>query len=111
MSESGQENTGFLHMVYFWAAEGKGAEAAQKIAGGCNMHLRGIPGVVRLDVGFPAGTDRSVVDNSYAVGLLVLFADSAAHEVYQEHPDHLQFIAECSPYWSRVQVYDTLLTD
>ncbi len=109
MSETRESKNGFLHMVYFWAAEGKEAEAGKKISGGCDTYLRGIPDVVRLDVGFPAGTDRSVVDNSYAVGLLVLFADSAAHEIYQEHPDHLRFIAECSPYWSRVQVYDTLL--
>jgi len=65
-------------------------------------------GVLRLTVGFPAGTERGVVDNSYGVALLVEFADAAAHDVYQEHPDHLRFIEECSQFWSRVQVYDAV---
>ena len=48
--------------------------------------------MLRLNVGKPAGTDRAVVDNSYAVALLVEFADSSAHDVYQDHPDHKAFI-------------------
>ncbi len=49
------------------------------------------------------------MDNSYAVALLVEFADQAAHDAYQEHPDHQRFVEACSPLWSRVQVYDCLL--
>ncbi len=101
--------TGFLHIVYFWVREGGSEADADAILAGCHKHLRGIPGVLRLEAGKPAGTPREVVDNSYGVGLLVEFADAAGHDVYQDHPDHLTFIAECSPHWSRVQVYDTLL--
>lgn len=101
--------TGFLHMVYFWLREGAGSDDAQKLAEGCRRCLTGIPGVLRLEVGFPAGTARNVVDNSYGVALLVEFADSAAHDIYQDHPDHLRFIEECRALWSRVQVYDTRL--
>jgi hypothetical protein len=101
--------TSFVHMVFFWLHEGAEATAAAQLAQGCRMHLTGIPGVLRLEVGFPAGTPREVVDNSYGVALLVEFADSAAHDVYQDHPDHLHFIAECSSLWSRVQVYDAVI--
>ena len=101
--------TGFLHMVYFWGREGGTAADAHLLAQGCRTHLPGIPGVLRLEVGFPSEAGRAVVDNSYAVALLVEFADAAAEEVYQDHPDHLRFIAECSQYWSRVQVYDSLV--
>lgn len=66
----------------------------------------GIPGVLRLTGGFPAGTDRGMVDNSSGMALLVDFADAVAHDIYQEHPDHLRFIDECSKFWSRVQVYN-----
>jgi hypothetical protein len=98
----------FIHMVFFWLRAGADASAAEALAQGCRTHLTGIPGVLRLEVGFPAGTPRDVVDNSYGVALIVEFADSAAHDVYQDHPDHLRFIAECSSLWSHVQVYDTV---
>ena len=96
--------------MFFWLREG-GAEAADasRLADGCTTHLTGIPGVLRLTVGSPAGTDRGVVDNSYGVALLVEFADAAAHGVYQDHPNHLRFISECSYFWSRVQVYDVVV--
>ena len=102
-------NTGFLHVVYFWGREGGTAQDAELLAQGCRTHLSAIPGVLRLEVSYPAGTARAVVDNSYAVSLLVEFEDAAAQDVYQEHPDHYRFIAECSKYWSRVQVYDSLI--
>ena len=101
--------TGFLHTVYFWLRENAAEGDAERLAEGCRKHLTGIPGVLRLAVGFPAGTEREVVDNSYGVALLVEFADSAGHDIYQEHPDHYRFIEECRSLWSRVQVYDTLL--
>ncbi len=102
--------TGFFHNVYFWLREAGNTAQAEQLAQGCRQFLSSIPGVLRLEVGFPAGTEREVVDNSYGVALLVEFADADAHDVYQEHPDHLRFIAECSPLWSRVQVYDTKVT-
>lgn len=102
-------HTGFLHMVYFWLKESPASGDAEQLAEGARSHLAGIPGVLRLEVGFPAGTARDVVDNSYGVALLVEFADAAGHDVYQDHPDHLRFIEACHPLWSRVQVYDTLL--
>ena len=102
------QSTGFFHNVFFWLRDGAEAADASLLADGCTAHLTGIPGVLRLTVGSPAGTDRRVVDNSYRVALLVEFADAAAHDVCQDHPDHLCFIDECSKFWSRVQVYDVV---
>ena len=100
-------NTGFLHMVFFWLKDGAGRPDAEKLAEGARRHLTGIPGVLRLEAGFPAGTARDVVDNSYGVALLVEFATSDDHDLYQDHPDHHRFIGECSDLWSQVRVYDT----
>jgi hypothetical protein len=47
--------------------------------------LRGLPGVVDLKVG--ADIVRS--PRSYDTGLLVVFADRAALDAYQKHPDHV----------------------
>jgi len=101
----------FLHIVYFYPAENGTPEDANQLAAGCQKYLAGIPGVTRLQVGFPAGTPRDVVDNSYAVALLVELTDTHAHDVYQDHPDHNAFIAECRQYWSRVQIYDSFLAE
>lgn len=103
------QQTGFLHMVYFWLRADADLGDAEKLARGCRTHLSSIPGVLRLAVGVPAGTPRDVVDNSFGVALLVEFADSSAHDVYQNHPDHLRFIEECRSFWSRVQVYDAVV--
>ncbi len=102
-------NSRFLHMVYFWLREGGGGSDAAALAEGARRHLTKIPGVLRLDVGFPAGTERDVVDSSYGVALLVEFAGASGHDVYQDHPDHHCFIGECRHLWSRVQVYDTVI--
>lgn len=99
--------SGFLHLVYFWLSDEP--DAAQHLMRGCREHLPNIPEVLRLEVGTPAGTPREVVDNSYGVALLVEYADQAGHDVYQDHPDHLRFIEANRKYWTRVQVYDTLI--
>ena len=96
----------FLHLVYFYLKDNGDAEA---LAQGCRKHLTNIPGVLRLEVGTPAGTPRDVVDNSYGVALMVEFADQAGHDVYQDHPDHVRFIEENKQYWSSVKVFDSIL--
>ena len=35
-----------------------------------------------------------------------LLDDAAAHDVYQEHALHQEFIQRNKPHWARVQVYD-----
>ncbi len=93
----------FLHHVFFWLRE---AGAARDVADGCVRHLAGIPGIVRLAVGFPAASGEPPVDGSYGVALIVEFTDSAAHDAYEIHADHLRFVAEFGPQFSRVVVYD-----
>jgi len=96
-------------MVYFWLRNDGSSEDASALVEGCRTYLTDIPGILRLDVGIPAGTQRAVVDNSYGVALLVEFPDSPAHDGYQGHTDHLRFIEACSHLWSKVQIYDTIV--
>ncbi|MBC8137460.1 MAG: Dabb family protein, partial [Fibrella sp.] len=58
--------------------------------------------------GVPAQTPRDVVDNSFGVGLTVVFEDKAGYDVYETDPLHLEFIAHNKGSWSRVQVYDAV---
>lgn len=96
----------FVHSVYFWLNESATDSMRQQIIDDCQAYLAKIPTVRQLFVGQPAMTPRPVVDNSYHVGLCVLLDDAAAHDAYQEHPLHKQFIARNHASWKRVQVYD-----
>ena len=100
-------STGFIHTVLFYTDS---KENAEKVAAGCKEHLANIPVITRFSVGFPAGTPRDVVDNSYGVMLLAEFADAAGCATYDTHPDHLAFIAACREFWTRVQVYDAIIS-
>lgn len=104
-----ERSLGFLHIVYFWMNEGTTEQDTQQVVDACYRHLAKIPSVLHLTAGVPAGTPRTVVDNTYGVALQVEFADTAGHDLYQSHPDHDAFIAECKQFWARVQVYDTLI--
>ena len=98
----------FHHDVYFYPTENPGPDDARKLEQLIRKHLTGIPGVLRISVGVPAGTDRPVVDNDYMVALFLEFADAEAEKAYQVHPDHAAFGTESRPLWSRVKVYDTI---
>jgi hypothetical protein len=96
----------FIHTVYFWLNEGTSEAAKQQLIDDCRGILRAVPTVRQLYAGAPAMTPRDVVDNSYQVGLTVILDDDAAHDVYQKHPLHLDFIARNKAHWNRVKVFD-----
>jgi hypothetical protein len=50
---------------------------------------------------------RPVNDRDFDVGLLVLFADKAAHDRYQAAPGHIQFVEENKGSWEKSRVFDT----
>jgi hypothetical protein len=102
-----RKNSGmFIHHVYFWLKADAPASAKDQLVADCRAFLGRIPKVQHLWVGPPAMTPRDVVDNSYAVGLAVVLPDKAAHDVYQGHPLHLEFIARNKAHWERVRVFD-----
>jgi Stress responsive A/B Barrel Domain len=96
----------FIHTVYFWQKPGTSAALREQLIADCRDLLGRIDSVKQLFAGPPAGTERDVVDNSYSVGLTVIFDGPAGHAVYQPHPLHQEFIARNKQHWERVQVYD-----
>jgi hypothetical protein len=97
----------FVHAVYFWLKQGTGGAARQQLIDDCTRLLGKVPSVRHLWVGKPAMTPRPVVDNSYDVGLCVVFDDTAGHDAYQVHPLHLEFVDRNGSTFGRVQIYDT----
>ncbi len=96
----------FVHTVFFWLNEEAPKAAGAQLAEDCLRLLGKIPDVKGIHAGPPANTPREVVDNSYAVGLTVILPGRQAHDVYQDHPLHHEFIARNKAHWKRVRVYD-----
>lgn len=97
------------HMVYFSLAE-KTPDNREKLVAACLKHLTGHEGTVYFSVGTLAEElDRDVNDRQFDVALHVVFANAQAHDTYQTHPRHLQFIEENKHLWSQVRVFDSRL--
>ena len=96
-----------VHTVFFWLKDSSPAGERQRLVESCLQLLGKIPTVRQIWAGPPAATPiREVIDASYDVGLTVVLDDLAAHDVYQEHPLHKEFIARHKEHWQRVQIYD-----
>lgn len=97
-----------VHHVFFWLKNPDSKEDLAKLLAGVKS-LEKIETIRSMHVGVPASTEkRDVVDNSYHVSELMFFDDLAGQKVYQDHPIHQKFIADCSHLWERVVVYDVM---
>lgn len=95
----------FSHVVIFWT-DPANLQAADLLVAGCHEYLKTIPGLLHFHVGRMAGSHREVVDQTYQVGLNLIFPDKQTQDDYQVHPRHLEFVAANRQYWKRVVVYD-----
>lgn len=96
----------FVHVVNFYLKPGLPAADVKKFEDGVSS-LGKIESLTAFNVGKPAGTDRPVIDKSYSYCLLTVFNDEAGHDLYQEHPVHLEFIENCSAFWDKVVIFDS----
>ena len=96
----------FSHVVIFWTKEGV-ENAAEELIAGMDRYLKPIPGVLSFHVGRMVSSHREVVDQSYQVGLNIVFPDQTAQDAYQDHPRHLEFVERVfKRVCERVVVYD-----
>lgn len=96
-----------IHSVYFYLKPELTAEQRegfrQELA-----KLGELPQVKLFHLGTPAGVAaRLVVDLSFSFSITCGFENVAAHDEYQAHPVHVEFVARCRDLWSRLQVYDS----
>jgi hypothetical protein len=95
----------FVHNVFFWLKEKDNEEARQALLAGIKS-LEAIESIESVYIGTPASTRRPAIDATYDFAEILVFADEAAHDVYQVHPLHKQFVDECAHLWERVLIYD-----
>jgi quinol monooxygenase YgiN len=98
------------HMVYFTLKD-RSPQAVAKLVEACRQYLSGHPGTVF----FAAGTlvedlARPVNQRDWDVALQLVFESREAHDQYQQHPRHLQFIEENKANWEKVRVYDAYVS-
>jgi hypothetical protein len=94
------------HMVYFTLKDSSASGVERQLAA-CRKYLSGHDGVLFFGLGTrTADLTREVNDRTFDVGLHVIFTSRAAHDAYQVHPRHVQFIEENKPNWAQVRVFD-----
>jgi len=96
----------FSHIVIFWTKP-EIKNAADLLIEGGNKYLKNVPGILHFHIGKMAPSHRSVVDQTYQVGLNIVFKDKESQDRYQEHPLHLEFVEKVfKPNCQKVVVYD-----
>ena len=97
-----------VHHVFFWLKNPDSKQDLAKLLAGLTT-LANIETVRGTHFGVPASTEkRDVVDNSFSASEILFFDDTAGQKVYQDHPIHKQFVADCSHLWEKVVVYDVM---
>jgi hypothetical protein len=97
----------FIHHVYFWLKKPVTPEIKAKFEKALK-ELVTIETIVDYHLGIPAVTNRDVIDGSYSYSLLVTFKNREDQDIYQPHPKHQKFIADCQDLWEKVVVYDSV---
>jgi hypothetical protein len=94
------------HMVYFTLKDSSPAQIDRMIEA-CRKYLSGHEGTVYFGVGtLVPDLTREVNQRDFHIALQLVFESRAAHDRYQAHPRHQQFITENRDNWERVRVYD-----
>jgi len=75
------------HIVLCWLKEPGNVEHQEKIIEVTKL-FREIPGVLDAQAGKAVASERSIVDDSFDVGILVVVKDKNALEAYLRHPVH-----------------------
>lgn len=97
----------FAHMVFFSLAE-PSDENSTRLIEACRQYLSGHEGTLHFSVGTRAAEmQRSVNMQDFDVALHVVFESRAAHDLYQAHPRHLEFVEKNSTLWKDVRVFDS----
>jgi len=97
----------FIHHVYFWLNNPESKTDLDALVAGLKK-LSAVKTIPTFYIGKPADTNRDVIDRSYSVSWMVLFANKADQDSYQVDPIHLKFVEECKHLWKKVVVYDTV---
>lgn len=99
------------HMVYFNLKDRSEASVEGMLAA-CKKYLSGHPGTVFFAAGkVVPDLTRPVNVVDFDIALHVVFDGRPAHDAYQTHPRHIQFIEENKANWDKVRVFDSYVSE
>lgn len=98
---------GIEHIVLVWLKHpGSAADRATLIATAKKFQAE-IKQIQHLGAGPAAPSDRTVVDDSFDVGLVMRFASKADLDAYEKHPVHVDAVTRTlKPLAKKLLVYD-----
>jgi hypothetical protein len=107
VAEASRKKPLLVHNVYF-ALKDNTPAAREALVASCRKYLSQHPGTVFFACGTLAEElKREVNDRGFDVALHIVFENQAAHDRYQDAPQHHQFIEENRATWAKVRVFDS----
>ena len=93
-------------MVLCWLKDPADTETRDEIMR-VSKSFKSIPGVTSVKVGTALPSERSIVDDSFDIGIIIVCRDAAALQGYLEHPKHKEAAEKLiRPKARKVLVYD-----
>ena len=94
------------HVILLWLKEpGNLGHRAQIIQ--LTKELESLPGVEKIRTGEVMRSERPIVDDSFDVGVHMLFRNEAALTRYQDHPEHIRIVNQAiRPLIKKILIYD-----
>ena len=94
------------HVVVCWLKDPGNADARDRIIE-ASRSFSAIPGVLSVRAGPVLPSERSIVDDSFDVAIVLSFEDSQALAHYLKHPQHEKALREVlQPLVRKVTMYD-----
>lgn len=76
-----------VHVVLVWLKEPGNSEQRTQVIE-ATRRFSEIPGAEKIRVGVSIPGQRSIVDDSFDVGLYIVFSSKESYEAYLAHPEH-----------------------
>ncbi len=100
-----------VHVVLIWLQDSGNTEHVKKIIQ-ATRELKDIPEIQEIRVGNSIPSDRKIVDDSFDVGLYMIFKSQEEMQHYLVHPKHKQVVQDTlRPFASKIVVYDFFSTN
>jgi hypothetical protein len=99
------------HNVFF-SLKDHSLRAKNELVAGCKKYLTGHPGTVFFSVGTLAeDIVWEVSDRNFDVALQIVFDSKAAHDAYQDSPQHEEFFEKFGGNWENLRSFDAYVEE
>ena len=99
-------NGGINHVILLWLKDPGNPRQQQQIIR-ATKELEKIPGVVKIRVGTSIASKRQIIDDSFDIGIHMLFDSKMAMNTYTKHPEHNRTVNQAvMPFVEKIVIYD-----